>query len=548
MLENFKLSFDPGRMTVAIESPGKIGLLALYRKIRAWEASEDGIVFDEIVTSIGSVSLPGGDQTALVVMFINGWRLESKVEVAIVGGLVAGRDVDGKSIHPVVEDSQNRIHLQSKDKDFIPTEVQIQHADSEASSVGLDWQIDPIGKRLFRKSSASTSSNSVFGLYWFLKGEWIGSGLMNYEFPLQGDNRPPVPGVDRRWDLKDGWEIDPIDQEFLSGGPLVHRDKVIIPSLSEDNRQSSALDIEITERRNTTTIGIMTALPEEYAAVLAQLDDRLDCEGIHGQVYVLGTIPAKNGGIHRVVLTMTNMGNNMAASKATELLCNFPSVTEILMVGIAGAVPNPNKVKEHVRLGDIVVSGAHGVVQYDHIKDYGELKEPRHLPRPPSSRFLQIVRLIEAEVLTGASPWQEHIDRCTHLKDTARPHPKTDQLAKTCNLDEFITHPHDPSRVEQSDPRLFVGTIGAANILLKDPKLRDQIRNKYGVKAVEMESSGIADSTLEFGARYFVVRGTCDYCDVNKKDEWHGYAAVLASAFMVTLLNRTPALTPNPFF
>ena len=38
------------------------------------------------------------------------------------------------------------------------------------------------------------------------------------------------------------------------------------------------------------------------------------------------------------------------------------------MCGIAGGIPHPAKLDDHVRLGDIVVSGIKGVVQYDFIK------------------------------------------------------------------------------------------------------------------------------------------------------------------------------------
>ena len=77
------------------------------------------------------------------------------------------------------------------------------------------------------------------------------------------------------------------------------------------------------------------------------------------------------------------MGNNIAATRATLLLEHFPTVTSIIMVGIAGGVPNPENPDTHVRLGDIVVSDRKGVVQYDFDKeDVPRLQ--RHPPRPPT--------------------------------------------------------------------------------------------------------------------------------------------------------------------
>jgi hypothetical protein len=84
----------------------------------------------------------------------------------------------------------------------------------------------------------------------------------------------------------------------------------------------------------------------------------------------------------------------------------------------------------------------------------------------------------------------------------------------------------------------FMGPIASGNILLKDPVSRDRLRDQHGVKAVEMEGSGIADATWEHGVGYLVVRGICDYCDSNKNDEWHVYAAIVAAAYARAVIER----------
>ena len=104
----------------------------------------------------------------------------------------------------------------------------------------------------------------------------------------------------------------------------------------------------------------------------------------------------------------------------------------------------------------------------------------------------------------------------------------------------IITHPDDPYRIA-GQPRIFSGPIASANKLLKNPLKRDELRNKFGVKAIEMEGSGIADATWNDGIGYLVVRGICDYCDNNKNDLWQGYAAVVAAAYTRALLESIPA-------
>jgi nucleoside phosphorylase len=59
--------------------------------------------------------------------------------------------------------------------------------------------------------------------------------------------------------------------------------------------------------------------------------------------------------------------------------------------------------------------------------------------------------------------------------------------------------------VERIDgiPRVFSGPIGSSNILVKNEKLREKLRDDHKVKAIEMEGSGIADGTLEHGMGVF---------------------------------------------
>jgi hypothetical protein len=52
-------------------------------------------------------------------------------------------------------------------------------------------------------------------------------------------------------------------------------------------------------------------------------------------------LPAHGGGHHVVALAFADMGNNVAAAHGTSMFLRFPKVEAIVMVGIAGGVPNP---------------------------------------------------------------------------------------------------------------------------------------------------------------------------------------------------------------
>lgn len=322
-----------------------------------------------------------------------------------------------------------------------------------------------------------------------------------------------------------------------------------------DRRQIAALTatINATTARNLRlhrlpTIGIITALPKEYAAVKAALErpqERAVAGAGAGRRYVLGEIPAQQGGTHHLVLSLAEMGNNIAAIRATLLLEHFPNVRSILMVGIAGGVPHPQNAAEHVRLGDIVVSDARGIVQYDFVKEKVVETRHRHSPRPPSATLLEAVALLEVAEIEGKYLWAGHIRTMQRKLNISRPEPQTDVLLSSADPSQVLAHPVDLKRNRKDIPRVFRGPIASANRLLKNPHTRDMLRDRFGVKAVEMEGSGVADASWNHEVGYLVVRGICDYCDSNKNDTWQAYAAVAAAGYARALIESMPAQHPS---
>ncbi|NET56796.1 MAG: 5'-methylthioadenosine/S-adenosylhomocysteine nucleosidase [Symploca sp. SIO2E6] len=282
-----------------------------------------------------------------------------------------------------------------------------------------------------------------------------------------------------------------------------------------DNQASTLSMSECSERK--PNIGIITALPQEYAAVKQILENTQEKSfpGKGGsRRYLLGDVPTNDEGKHTVALCLAAKGNNRAAIRASVLLEHFPNLESIIMVGIAGGIPYPEKPNEHVRLGDIVISNDRGVIQYDFGKETITENINRHPPRPPSASLIEGVRLLKVDEITGDKPWLKFIEQAL--------------------LGE------DPKR-KNGEPRVFLSPIASANIVLQNPIKRDQLRDKFGVKAVEMEGSGIADATWNYEIGYLVVRGICDYCDSNKNDDWHSYAAAVAAAYTRALLESIPA-------
>ncbi len=300
-------------------------------------------------------------------------------------------------------------------------------------------------------------------------------------------------------------------------------------------------------------IAIVTALPKECAAVRAMLSNErpLVMENDPNEYYV-GTINSIINGFKHIVIValLKKMGTSMASAATTNLIRSFPQLTDIIMAGIAYGCPNPAKPDKHVRLGDIVVSES--VRQIDNVKI--ETKEIIHrgVPLIPSARLLGAVNRLETDVFSGMKPWENYIQYAASLEGAQRPSESTDVLYDAEELTKAIPHPSDPQRVT-NQPKLHIGLIASANTLLKNGKIRDYLRDHLGVRAGEMEGSGLADAAWLHNKGFLVIRGICDYGDHTKVDQWQGYAAAVAAAYARAVIEKLPGpatsggrITTNP--
>jgi len=301
---------------------------------------------------------------------------------------------------------------------------------------------------------------------------------------------------------------------------------------------------------STPAVGIITAMPEEYAAMAALLDET-DEKNIDGDdaVYLAGTVPSADGDRpHAVVLTVLGgTANNDAAAQVAHLVRSFPSVSQVLMVGIAAGVPSPDRPDQHVRLGDIVVS-TWGIADYDHVVDRPEGDEPRMVPPRPSYLLVKQARMLEAnELLHGHRRWEDELDRLIGLLPAyARPDDGTDVLYVSDEPGaERRPHPapalsgHRPGR-----PKVHSGRIGSANRSLRNARVRDELANRHLLRAIEMEGAGVAWSTFAASRHWLIVRGISDYGDSRMATGWRKYASAVAAAYTRALLGRCPPIEP----
>ncbi|RAL13390.1 purine and uridine phosphorylase [Aspergillus homomorphus CBS 101889] len=281
------------------------------------------------------------------------------------------------------------------------------------------------------------------------------------------------------------------------------------------------------------TIGLISALPLEMAAVTAMLDERhpdLPTKPNDDNAYVLGRINAQH-----VVLA--------SATIANQIRLTFPSIRIGLMVRIGGGVP---ETREDIRLGDIVVSKPSrdhgGIVQYDYGKSLadGVFSRQGVLNKPPPI-FLTAISRLQATHFTRASQIPCLTSELASTSCLAYPgadfdilfdfeydHKSPLAICKDCAPGRRVKR---SLRVSQ-DPVIHYGLIASANQVIKDGRMRDKLAEELGFLCFEVEAAGLMDSFP-----CLVFRRICDYSDSHKSKEWQGYAAATAAAYAKELLS-----------
>jgi len=232
---------------------------------------------------------------------------------------------------------------------------------------------------------------------------------------------------------------------------------------------------------------------------------------------------------------------------------DFPSVRFGLLVGVGGGVPSPGDDGPDIRLGDVVVSkpaaSLGGVVQYDLGKysTSGGFERTGVLTKPPALLRSSVENLAADDRMKGSQVPKILSTMLQNYpameEDYSYPGLGADRLFQT-------DYPHvegpdcrrcDQSRiVERTDrrnqhPKFHYGVIGSANLVVKDARLREELRRASGILCVEMEAAGLMDSFP-----CLVIRGICDYADSHKNKAWQPYAAAVAAAYMKELLMIIP--------
>jgi nucleoside phosphorylase len=284
-------------------------------------------------------------------------------------------------------------------------------------------------------------------------------------------------------------------------------------------------------------LAIVAALPKEREAIEAIFGVGKPYSVEHDpHVYKLINLEIAGREYSVAVATQSDMGNARAAVTAANMLRTFePGL--FALVGIAGGCPDPTDPDTHIRLGDVVVSTS--VIEYDHVKRNADGSlDARDYPQRVGFVWIQAANALKSEVTGFSQDWLKDDAGGLAKMDTQRPDPAADVLHDHAGIE--VDHPADKRR-KNGSPIVHTGVIASGDTLLKDPVLRDFLRDKYKARAVEMEAIGFRDAGWAHNKETIVVRGIVDYCDMYKSNAWHLSSAVAAAAVTKLLFSTLMA-------
>jgi nucleoside phosphorylase/CheY-like chemotaxis protein len=213
------------------------------------------------------------------------------------------------------------------------------------------------------------------------------------------------------------------------------------------------------------------------------------------RVYWRGRLNLKDGESYEIVVAQSPDMANVDAALLTSDTIHHWHPESLLMVGIAGAA------SEEEKLGDLILGSSVYYYERGKVKPDGNKPEPHMYP-------------------SDATLWS----RVTSRKWTGRIPVKRPDGTK-------------------ERPKIYQGVIASGEKVIADAAVRDEIAAGHRkIKAIEMEGYGFSKAAWQSfdRVRHLVIRAICDRADSSKSDEWHPYAAAVAAEFTKHFLSDRP--------
>ncbi|KAL2801675.1 nucleoside phosphorylase domain-containing protein, partial [Aspergillus granulosus] len=299
---------------------------------------------------------------------------------------------------------------------------------------------------------------------------------------------------------------------------------------------------------NLYTVAWIAPLEIEVQAALHMLD-RVHTGGFPvgpGDKYVFhgGEIHG-----HNVVIATFAAGQIYGVGSATSLASHvkrfFPNLWFGLLVGVAAGLPNLScSPPRDIRLGDVIVALSinenPAIVPYGlgKRKGPGEFVLSRYGFSLPQTEDIvrSAIGQLKAKQQDVAAVMRYYNDIANKNTRFCDPGQEKDVLYLSGD-DASVSRPRRP---DAERTRVWYGSIGSGDKLLKSSQDRDELRDTYNVIGLEMEAAGVMNE-IPVGN----IRGVCDYGDERKNKDWQPYAAAMAAAFAKAVLSEITPKSPT---
>jgi nucleoside phosphorylase len=244
---------------------------------------------------------------------------------------------------------------------------------------------------------------------------------------------------------------------------------------------------------------LLTGLNEELHWLKTVFDCEFQRVSVLGTSYLHANVTHASRSVTIVALRQQEKGLTSSAITATKAMCLWKPKLAV-MTGICAGV------KGSVNLGDLVVATQF----FEH----------------SSGQLLQ-GGLIPVQNRVSPPPWV--LDFLISLTDT-------NQFQELVRLGFGHSMPVD------AEPRIHYGAMACGPQVIKDQAYIDMLKDKENsLLAIDMESYGLAlaasmCSTYRRPVIPLVVKGVCDFADLEKADDWHDYCSYSSAAFIRSVL------------
>ncbi|KAL4924706.1 uncharacterized protein BDV17DRAFT_207379 [Aspergillus undulatus] len=294
--------------------------------------------------------------------------------------------------------------------------------------------------------------------------------------------------------------------------------------------------------RSQFNVGIICALPVEASAVQELFDD--DQYDEYSTFYRKpendpnSYFNGKMGKANVVLCLAPDSGTIAATGVMANMMVTYPQVKIVLIVGICGGLPSLKGERVERSLGDVIISDS--MVVYDRGKQGDDKFYPKNQVYSHPASEASLLRTFEMKRPRAniERKLSEYLRQLQSDQEWMHPGVRDDPRQHQEQAGEDYTNSSWRKPVEYNNlsvtklPKLHIGRMASANIVMKSEVHRDKLAGDHGVIGFEMEGAGV----WSYKVPCIIVKGISDWADNRKNDDWHYYAAATGASAAKALI------------